>query len=128
MKSIHIKKSFVVAVACSGVLLNLAYSIDLIRAFFDMQNNASVREIMISALVLEIGWAILLGWVIIKPFENRHILLTTAIPILLGNSLHSISQVEANFASSSAIALNSIVGLLYSGLFIVAFIVGKNRH
>ncbi|MDJ0784890.1 MAG: hypothetical protein QNJ22_23190 [Desulfosarcinaceae bacterium] len=125
MKSILIRKWFVVAVAGSGVLLNLAYSFDLLRLFFDPQYSASVREIMISAIVLEIGWASLLVWVILKPFENHHILLVTVIPILLGNMLHSLAQIGANRASFSAIALNTVFGVLYSGLYVVAFMAGK---
>jgi hypothetical protein len=80
---------------------------------------------MISAAVLEIGWIALLVWVVIKPFERRQILLFTIIPILLGNILHGVNQFGTHNETTSAILLNTAFGLLYSGLYVVAFIVGK---
>jgi hypothetical protein len=128
MKNIGVRKSFIIAVACSGVFLNLAYSVDLFRKFFYLQYNTSVREVMISAIILEIGWAMLLVWVILKPFEKRHILLFTAVPILLGNMLHSLNQFGTHFDNFNAIAVNTIFGVLYSGLYVVAFMAGKNAQ
>jgi uncharacterized membrane protein len=83
---------------------------------------------MILAIVLEIGWAMLLVWVILKPFEKRHILLFTAVPILLGNILHSLNQFGTHFDNFNAIAVNTIFGVLYSGLYVVAFMAGKNAQ
>lgn len=92
MKSIRIRKSVIIAVALSGAVINTIYSFDLLGAFFDPRYNNAIKEIMISAVVLEIGWITLLVWVIIKPFERRHILLFTIVPILLGNFFHGINQ------------------------------------
>lgn len=125
MKNIKIKKLFVITVALSGAVINTVYSFDLLRAFFDPRYNNAIREIMISAAVLEIGWIALLVWVVIKPFERRQILLFTIIPILLGNILHGVNQFGTHSGNASAIALNTVFGLLYSGLYVVAFIVGK---
>ena len=125
MKYIGIRKSFIIAVACSGAVLNLAYSIDILRAFLNLQHSTSVREIMISAIVLEIGWATLLVWVVLRPFEKYPILLFTIAPILFGNLLHSFNQLGADNANSSAILVNTVFGLFYSGLYVLAFIVGK---
>jgi hypothetical protein len=127
MKNIKIRKSVIIAVALSGAVLNAVYSIDLLSAFFDPQHNNAIREIMISAIVLEIGWITLLVWVIIKPFERRHILLFTIVPILLGNILHGINQFVTHSGKSSAIALNTAFGVLYSGLYVVAFMAGKGE-
>ena len=88
MKNPKIRKSIIIAVAFSGAVINAVYCIDLSRAFFDPHLNNAIREIVISAVVLEIGWITFLVWLIIKPFERRHILLFTIVPILLGNILH----------------------------------------
>jgi ABC-type enterochelin transport system permease subunit len=125
MKNIRIRKSIIIAVALSGAVLNAVYSIDLLRAFFDPHLNNAIREILISAVVLEIGWVTLLVWVVIKPLERRHILLVTIVPILLGNILHSVNQFGTYNGNASAILLNTSFGLLYSGLYVVAFIVGN---
>lgn len=125
MKKNRIRKSVIIGVALSGVLTNAVYSVDLFRAFFDPYYNNAIREIIISAVVLEIGWIALLVWVIIKPFERRHILLITIVPILLGNILHSVSQFGTHSGNSSAILISTAFGLFYSGLYVVAFIVGK---
>jgi hypothetical protein len=71
MKNIRIRKSLIIAVALSGAVINAVYSVDILRSIFDSQYNNAIREIMISAVVLEIGWITLLVWVIINPFERR---------------------------------------------------------
>jgi hypothetical protein len=128
MKNIRIRKSVVIAVALSGAVINAVYSVDLLRAFFDPHYNNAIKEIMISAAVLEIGWITLLVWVVIKPFERRHILLFTIVPILLGNILHGVNQFGTHSGNASAIALNTVFGLLYSGLYVGAFLLGKGEN
>ena len=128
MKNIRIRKSVVIAVALSGAVINTVYSFDLLRAFFDPHYNNAIREIMISAAVLEIGWITLLVWVVIKPFERHHILLFTIVPILLGNILYGVNQFGTHSGNANAIALNTVFGLLYSGLYVVAFLVGKGEN
>jgi hypothetical protein len=64
---------------------------------------------------------------ILNPFERRHILLFTIVPILLGNVLHGVNQLGTNSESLMAIALNTTFGLFYSGLYIVAFMAGKKK-
>jgi hypothetical protein len=92
MKNIKIRKSLIIAVALSGAIINAVYSVDILRTIFDPQYNNAIREIMISAVVLEIGWITLLVWVINNPFERRSILLFTIVPILLGNIFHGVNQ------------------------------------
>ncbi len=125
MKGIRIRKVFIIAVAVSGAILNAAYGINLLRAFFDPQNSNTIREILISALIQELAWAALLLWVVFKPFERRHILLFTIIPILLGNILHSINQFMDTRGGPGSIVLNTLFGLFYSGLYALAFFLGK---
>jgi len=125
MKNIRIRKSIIMVVAFSGALLNVAYGVGLLRAFFDPQYNNTIREILISAIILEFGWAVLLLWVVFRPFERRHILLFTVIPILFGNILHSINQFMDTRGSPGSIVINTLFGLLYSGLYVVAYFSGK---
>jgi hypothetical protein len=125
MQTIGLRKIFIIVVGLSGVIINAAYGTSLLRAFFAPQYNSAIREILISAIVMEFGWAALLAWVVFKPFERRHILLFTLVPVLLGNVLHSVSQFMESHGSAGAMALNTTIGLLYSGLYVVAFLVGK---
>jgi ABC-type transporter Mla maintaining outer membrane lipid asymmetry permease subunit MlaE len=55
MKNNRIRKSFIITVALSGAVINTVYSFGILRAFFDPRYNNAIREIMISAAVLEIG-------------------------------------------------------------------------
>jgi len=128
MLNIRLRKSVIITVALSGAVINTVYSFDLLRTFFGPHYNNAIKEIMISAAVLEIGWITLLIWVVIKPFERRHILLFTIMPILLGNILHSINQFGTPGGSLSQIALNTVFGLFYSGLYVVAFRLGKDEN
>jgi hypothetical protein len=127
MKNIKIRKSLIIAVALSGAIINAVYSVDILRTIFDPQYNNAIREIMISAVVLEVGWITLLVWVINNPFERRSILLFTIVPILLGNIFHGVNQFGTHSGNAWEIALNTAFGLLYSGLYIVAFMAGKNK-
>src|SRR3989304_5281213 len=92
MKNNRIRKAIIIAVALSGVILNAAYCIGFIRAFFDPQYNFAIRQILVSAIILEFGWMALLLWVVFKPFEARYILLLTIIPLFFGNILTGINQ------------------------------------
>ena len=87
-----IRKAYIGCIVLSGVTINIVYGVGLINALFDPQFNNYVREILISAIALEFGWAAMLLWVIGKPCERRHIVLFTAIPMIIGNLLHSINQ------------------------------------
>ena len=118
----------IIAIALSGVAINAVYSIDLIKVFFDPNYNNAIREIVISAIVLEIGWIGLLISVVSKPFERGHILLLTIVPILLGNILHGVNQFEIHNGNASAIALNTVFGLLYAGLYVMAFRLGRGKE
>jgi len=110
MKSIQARKIIIIIVALSGAILNVTYGMGLLKAFFDPQYNQAIREILISAIILEFGWTALLLWVIFKPFERRHILLFTIIPIFFGNILHSVSQSMDGSGSAGAFVTNTIFG------------------
>ena len=62
---------------------------------------------------------------VFKPFERRHILLFTLIPILSGNLLHSINQHMDGHGGAGSMALNTAFGLLYAGLYALAYYLGK---
>jgi predicted MFS family arabinose efflux permease len=128
MTNYRFRKSLLVAIALSGAVINAFYAIGIVESIFSSQYNSDIKEIMISAAALEIGWITLLVWVILNPFERRHILLFTIVPILLGNILHGVNQLGTHSENLMAIALNTIFGLFYSGLYIVAFMAGKKNN
>ncbi len=125
MKSSKLKKGIVIFMALVGVLINASYGIGLFRQFFDPQTGPVVREMVISAIALEFGWASLLIWVIFKPIERRHILLFTAAAMLIGNLLTNIHQLKFADGSMGAMALNLLGGLIFAGLFVGAFFIAK---
>jgi hypothetical protein len=128
MTNYKFRKSLLIAIALSGAVINAFYTIDIVGSIFSSQYNNAIKEIMISAAALEIGWITLLVWMILNPFERRHIILFTIIPILLGNILHGVNQLMTNSENLMAIALNTFFGLFYSGLYIVAFMAGKKDN
>lgn len=128
MTNYRFRKSLLIAIALSGAVINASYTIDIVESIFSSQYNSAIKEIMISAAALEIGWITLLVWMILNPFERRHILLFTIVPILLGNILNGVNQLGPHSENLMAIALNTIFGLFYSGLYIVAFMAGKKNN
>lgn len=126
MNKNQIRKIIIIAVATSGVILNAVYGIGLLNAFFAPSCDNATREILISAIALEFGWAALLGWVIFNPCTRRHILLFTIIPILFSNILHSVNQFINFHKSIDMIVLNISIGLVYSALYVTAYFLGKS--
>ncbi|MBC8485642.1 MAG: hypothetical protein ISS28_00600 [Candidatus Cloacimonetes bacterium] len=125
MNNIRIRKIIIVIAALSGTIINAIYGIGLLRVFFNPQYNNTIREILISAIVLEFGWFALLVWVVFKPFERRNILLFTIIPIFFGNILTGINQLMNTSVNMGHFVKNTLFGFLYSGLFFLAYILGK---
>ena len=106
-------------------MLNILYGVTLLNEFFDSQYNGAIREILISAIILEFTWALLLLWVVMNPFERKHILLFTMIPIISGNILHSVSQQMDTHGGYDTVIWNTLFGFFYAGLYAVAFFLGK---
>lgn len=127
MKNLNRRKAFIMGVAISGIVINLVYGSALLRSFFNPHYSSAIREILISAIVLEFGWTALLIWVIFKPVERCPILLFTIIPILLGNIFHSANQFGDHSAGFGSIFLNTLIGFLYSGLHYGAYLSGKSE-
>ena len=127
MTSDRIRKIIIIGVTLLGIIINSVYGIDLLIKFFDSQISNTLRDVLISAIALEIGWAALLIWAIFKPLERRHVLLFTAIPMMLGNLLHSNNQSMYIDNSAGAIALNLVIGFVFAGVFVFAFFVGKPK-
>jgi len=125
MKTLKVRKAVVIVVALVGVMINASYGIRLLKALFDPQYSEASRQIMISAIALEFGWAALLVWVVFKPMERRHILLFTAAAMLIGNLLTNVHQWKSAEVSVSGMALNLLGGLIFAGLFVGAFFFGK---
>lgn len=122
------RKAYIGCVALSGVTINIVYGVELLKALFDPQFNNTVREILISAVALEFGWAALLLWVIGNPCERRHIVLFTAIPMIIGNLLHSINQAVNTDIEITGNAINMAGGFFIAGLFVFAFFLGKQSN
>ena len=125
MKSIKMKKAIVIVMALVGVLINASYGIGLFGQFFDLQVGIDVKQIIISAIGLELAWAALLVWVVFKPLERRHILLFTAAAMLIGNLLTNIQHVMFADGTVKTVMLNLLSGLIFAGLFVLAFLAGK---
>jgi hypothetical protein len=126
MKGIHVKKFIIITVALSGVIINVAYGLSLLNAFFSLKCDNAIREIIISGIALEFGWVALLSWMIFKPVERRFILLFSVIPLLLANILQSTNQCIYLHKSPSMIALNIGIGVLYAGLYVGAYFLGES--
>lgn len=126
MNKNQIKKIIIIAIAVSGVIVNVAYGIGLLNTFFTPNLDNATKEILIAAIALEFGWSALLSWVIFNPFTRRHILLFTIIPILLSNIFHSVNQFINFHKSIGVIALNISVGLFYAALYVTAYFLGKS--
>lgn len=125
MKSIKMKKAIVIGMALVGVLINAAYGIGLFGKFFAAQIGIDVKQIITSAIALELGWAALLVWVVFKPLERRHILLFTAAAMLIGNLLTNIQHVMFADGTMGTLTLNLLGGLIFAGLFVSAFFIAK---
>jgi len=125
MNNIRIRRIIIIIAALSGTIINAIYAIGLLGAYFNPQYNNSIREILISALVLEFGWAALLFSVIFKPFERCYLLLFTAILMILGNFFHCMNQIIYSQGAANKIALNLITGIVLAGLFVFLYFLGK---
>ena len=125
MINTKIRETIIRFIALIGVVINAVYGIGLLRDFLNPQYTNTIREILISAIALEFGWVIILLWVIFKPFERRHLLIFTAISMIIGNILYCMDQFIYSHGGMGAIALNLIGGLVFTGLFVFAFFLGK---
>lgn len=128
MSSDRIRKAIIIFVAMVGVAINILYGIGLIKQLLDPQFNNAIKDILIAAIALEFGWAAMLLLVVYKPYEMRLILLFTAISMMLANILHCIKEFIYSYSRLDIIALNLIVGLIFVGLFILAFFLGKSKN
>jgi len=122
----RLRRIYFTVVTLLGVVINGVYGVELLRELFSPRTGAAFREVLISAIALEFGWAAMLIWVIFKPSERRHILLFTVILLLTGNLLHGINQYIFLGEGIGTMARNWIVGLLFAGLFVTAFFAGKS--
>ena len=128
MSSQKIRSAYAVCIILFGVCLNAMYGIDLLKDFFDPQFDNATREILISAIALEFGWASLLLWALCKPGERRHVLLMTAIPMAMGNLLHSLNQSLFAAIEPTEIVLNLAIGGVVVGSFVLAFFISPKYH
>jgi hypothetical protein len=120
-----LRKAYTILIILIGVTINVVYAIELLGELFAPQTTNSVHEILISAITLQFGWAAMLFWVAFDPFERRHILLFTALPMVIGNLLFSINQFVNTDVEITEIVLNLTVGIFVAGMFVLAFFLGN---
>jgi len=125
MTQTTLRKAFTVSVALIGIVTNMTYGSALVNMFIDPNQPGVIREILISGIVLEFGWSALLIWTAFKPFERRYVLLFTMGAALLGNVLHSVNHIIVHGISPDTLVTHTIFGVLYSGLYLVAFRAAK---
>lgn len=128
MISQKVRRAYIICVVLCGVSINTAYGVELLKEFFDPQFKNTVREILISAIALEFGWAALLLSVVGQPCERRHIVLFTAIPIIIGNLLHGINQYVFSDGRTDEISVNLVIGAIVAGFFVLAFLLGNPKE
>jgi len=122
--NIKTRKYFIIFVALSGVVINLVYGIELLHEFYSSSED-TIKEILISAIVLEFAWGLLLIWMILNPFKRKDIMLLSIVPILMGNILHNINLVLFQQGNIMDGIVNFLFGFLYAVLYLFAYKVGK---
>lgn len=120
-----LRKAYIKIIILIGITINFVYGVELLKEFFSPQVTDSIRNILISAISLQFGWAAILLWVVIKPFERRQLILFTALPMAIGNLLYSITQFINAEIKAAEIALNLGTGIFMAGLFVFAFFLCK---
>jgi len=126
MSGQRFRRIYFYAVTILGVVINGFYGVELLLEFFSPRPNPEFREVLVSAVTLEFGWATLLIWVLFRPSARRHVLLFTAASMLIANLLHGFDRWAHLGGRAGAMAGNLVVGLLIAGLFVGAFWAGKS--
>jgi len=119
------RKACIIFIVFVGIAINIVYGIELLDELYAPQTTDTVREILISAITLQFGWAAMLLWVAFSPFERRHIILFTALTMVSGNLLYSIDQSIHTEAKVAEIALNLVIGIFIAALFVLAFFLSR---
>ncbi len=120
-----IRRGFVFIIMLAGVMINSVYGVSLLSRYVMMKKTGEFREILISGISLEFAWAALLLWALFRPFERRYVLIFTAMAMLTANILHSLDQFFVSDAGICSAALNLIIGMTISALFVIAFFIAK---
>ena len=125
MNNIRFRKLFIIQITFLGIVINVYYGIELLKLFITPFFSPEMREILISTIALEFGWAVLLSWALFNPFSRRQLLLITAFPLIISNILHNIHQYFYINSSLYSIAHNFTMGIMIAGLFVLAYFLGK---
>ncbi len=127
MTSTQTRRLFVRATLFIGVLITAGYGTEMLVQFITTPFSVEIKEILISGISLEFAWTTLLLWALFKPFDRRHVLLFTAIAMLATNSLYSFNQMLFSGSSIGTVALNLTAGMVFSGLFVLAFVLARPK-
>ena len=90
--------------------------------FFKSDILQSYKEILISAIALEISWIVLLVWFMFEPVKRKDILLLTAIPMIIANLLHNYTLETAQFLG------NLLFLVLFIGLYLIGYYLLHNHE
>ena len=125
MNKPHHQKRLIQAMALAGIALNFIYGAGLLYSFFSLRFSNEIKEILISAIALEFGWAALLTRAVVRPLESRHLLFFTGISMMFGNLLLSIHQWLHLGNSTGAIATHLLLGTVVAGLFVLTCFISQ---
>jgi hypothetical protein len=105
---------YIYFLALLTIAINIFYTYELFGEFIknDIQNN--YKEILISAIALEISWIVLFIWFVFEPIQRKEILLLTTIPMIIANILNNYTLELIQF----------LTNLLFLGLFISLYFIG----
>jgi len=113
MKNKYIQ-SYIYFLAILSISINLFYIFELFSDFFMYEIKNNYKEVIISALALEISWVVIFIWFLFDPFKRKDILLLTTIPMVLANILNNYTL--------ETIPL--LLNILFLTLFISLYFIG----
>jgi len=118
------RKAVITCFALLAAALEASYGAHLLARLADSGLDTAVRQVVVSAAPLQLGWAALSIWAARHPFRGRFLLLFTAGAMLLGNILGDATRVHAGVATWGAALLNLAAGCLVAGAFVGAYVIG----
>ncbi len=96
------------------IAINGFYTFELFIEFLKSDIQQNYKQIIISAIALEISWVVLFVWFVLEPIKRKDILLLTTIPMIIANFLNNYTLDTMQFLSN----------LLFLVLFISLYFIG----
>ena len=127
MLSPTLRTRLIRGITLMGIAINVSYAAGLITTFLAPTTDNAARDILVSAISLELAWAVLLSWIFLKPLERYSLLLLNALAMLFANGLHSLGQFLYQGASFADVATNLGPGTLIASVFAYAYWLGRTH-